>query len=108
MSSPGLDDFIDSYHRALDEFFRGNSEPAKGLYSHREDVTLGNPFGPVAIGWQRVKEAMERSRELHGRWGPPASTPSQPVSRPASRTSSKSSNLRRRWAVSRVRQARCA
>lgn len=61
MSSPALDAFIDDYHRALDEFFRGNPEPAKALYSHREDATLANPFGPVAIGWQRVEKAMERA-----------------------------------------------
>ena len=61
MGSLALDDFVDSYHLALDEFFRGNPEPAKRLYSHEEDATLGNPFGPVAIGWQRVEEAMERA-----------------------------------------------
>src|SRR6267154_758109 len=52
-------DFIDQYHRALDAFFRGDPAPAKGLYSHGEDVSLANPFGPVAVGWQQVEEAME-------------------------------------------------
>lgn len=54
-------DFIDEYHQALDEFFRGDPEPAKGLYSHRDDVSLANPFGPVAVGWRQVEETMERA-----------------------------------------------
>jgi ketosteroid isomerase-like protein len=61
MANPRLGDFIDSYHRALDEFFRGNPEPAKELYSHRGDASLGNPFGPFAIGWQQVERTMERA-----------------------------------------------
>jgi hypothetical protein len=31
MVSPDLGDFIDRYHAALDEFFRGNPEPTIGL-----------------------------------------------------------------------------
>ena len=61
MVAPDLDQFVDQYHSALDEFFRGNPEPAKLLYSHREDANLANPFGPVAIGWPRVAETMERA-----------------------------------------------
>jgi ketosteroid isomerase-like protein len=56
-----LGDFIDRYHAALDAFFRGDPELAKKLYSHREDVSLGNPFGPFAIGWQQVEAAMEQA-----------------------------------------------
>ncbi|HEX2670057.1 MAG TPA: hypothetical protein VHM25_04250 [Polyangiaceae bacterium] len=61
MTAPDIADFIDQYHRALDEFFRGDPGPAKGLYAHREDVSLANPFGPVGVGWQQVEEAMERA-----------------------------------------------
>lgn len=61
MATPDLDDFVDSYHRALDEFFRGNPEPAKALYSHRGDASLGNPFGPVVVGWEQVEETMEQA-----------------------------------------------
>ena len=59
--APNLDEFIGRYHHALDEFFRGNPEPAKMLYSHLEDASLANPFGPVAVGWAQVAEAMERA-----------------------------------------------
>ena len=40
---------------------RGNPEPYKGLFSHREDVTLANPFFPVVRGWDAVAEALERT-----------------------------------------------
>ena len=59
MVTPDLDQFVGRYHHALDEFFRGNPEPAKLLYSHLEDASLANPFGPVAIGWAQVAQAME-------------------------------------------------
>jgi ketosteroid isomerase-like protein len=61
MERSKLDDFIDQYHRALDAFFRGDPGPAQKLYSHREDASLANPFGPVAVGWGRVAETMERA-----------------------------------------------
>jgi ketosteroid isomerase-like protein len=61
MSAPDLDRFIRDYHEALDRFFRGDPEPAKALYTHRGDASLANPFGPVAIGWEKVEEAMERA-----------------------------------------------
>jgi ketosteroid isomerase-like protein len=61
MVAPDLDHFVDQYHRPLDEFFRGDPEPAKMLYSHRQDTSLANPFGPVAIGWEQVEETMERA-----------------------------------------------
>lgn len=61
MGPPDLDRFVRDYHEALSEFFRGNPAPAKALYSHREDSSLANPFGPVAIGWEKVKETMEQA-----------------------------------------------
>jgi len=61
MVSQDLRDFVDRYHAALDEFFRGNPDPTKELYSHREDASLGNPFGPFAIGWHQVETTMERA-----------------------------------------------
>ena len=61
MVVPDLDRFVHDYHDALDAFFRGDPEPAKALYSHRADASLANPFGPVAIGWDRVEETMERA-----------------------------------------------
>jgi ketosteroid isomerase-like protein len=52
---------VDKYHLALGEFMKGNPAPAKELYSQRDDVTLGNPFGPFARGWTQVVETMEKA-----------------------------------------------
>jgi ketosteroid isomerase-like protein len=43
------------------EFGNGNPEPIKGLYSHREDVTIANAINEPARGWDEVARAMERS-----------------------------------------------
>ena len=50
---------VEKFQSALDEFFRGNPEPAKAVMSHQDDVTLANPFGPIARGWAQVDKAME-------------------------------------------------
>jgi hypothetical protein len=46
-----VDDLIEQYDLALGEFVKGNPEPVKELFSHREDVTLANPLFPVGHGW---------------------------------------------------------
>ncbi len=56
-----LDEVVEQYNRALDEFMTGNPELVKNIFSHREDVTLANPFGPVAHGWEQVAQTMERA-----------------------------------------------
>ena len=53
-----LDEAVDRYHVALDAFFNGDPEPAKATFSHRDDVSLANPFGPPALGWRQVAETM--------------------------------------------------
>ena len=64
MGMAALDDvdaLIEEYHLALGEFMKGNPEPAKALWSHRDDATLTNPQGSAARGWDEVAEAMERA-----------------------------------------------
>jgi ketosteroid isomerase-like protein len=56
-----VDQLIEQYQLALDEFVKGNPEPAKRLFSHREDVTLANPLGPPARGWEQVAATMEHA-----------------------------------------------
>ena len=34
------------------------------MFSHREDVTLANPFFPPVRGWEQVAETLERSASL--------------------------------------------
>jgi len=50
---------LDKYHKSLDEFSRGNSQPIKMLYSHGDDAFLANPFGFTAIGWSQVSDALD-------------------------------------------------
>ena len=54
-----IQQLIDQYHKSVDEFSRGNSQPVKMLYSHGDDVFLANPFGSIAIGWDQVSNALD-------------------------------------------------
>jgi hypothetical protein len=56
-----LDQVIEQYHLALDEIVKGNPELYKQLFSHQDDVNLGNPFGPFALGWNQVAKTLERA-----------------------------------------------
>jgi ketosteroid isomerase-like protein len=39
---------------------KGDPKPVQDLFSHREDVTLANPFGPPVRGWDEVAKTQER------------------------------------------------
>jgi ketosteroid isomerase-like protein len=56
-----VDEVLEQYRLAAAEFVKGNPEPYKVVFSHREDVTLANPYGPPVRGWQQVSEALERT-----------------------------------------------
>ncbi len=49
---------VQQHHSAADEFSRGNPEPVKKIFSHRDHVTLANPFGPAVRGWKHVSDAL--------------------------------------------------
>ena len=61
LNTEDFNQVVEKYHLALGEFMKGNPAPAKKLYSQRDDVTLGNPFGPFARGWKQVAETMEQA-----------------------------------------------
>ena len=63
MSKSGFDATVNAYNLALDQFVKGNPEPLKDLYSHRDDVSLANPFGPPVRGWDQVSQRMERGAQ---------------------------------------------
>ncbi len=54
-----LHEVITNYHDAADKFSRGDPLPVKKIFSHQDDVTLANPFGPPAHGWNKVSEALD-------------------------------------------------
>jgi ketosteroid isomerase-like protein len=59
-----VDKLIEHYQLAMAEFVKGNPEPYKALFSHREDVTLADPFFPPVRGWEQVAETLERSASV--------------------------------------------
>jgi ketosteroid isomerase-like protein len=59
-----VDELIEQYYRAQREFLRGNPEPVKDLFSHTEDVTLANPYGPPVRGWGEVSKTIEHAASL--------------------------------------------
>ena len=54
-----LNEVYAQFKPVWDEFGKGNAEPAKALYSHRDDATLANPFGPIALGWGEVSKTLD-------------------------------------------------
>ena len=58
MAANDLDSVIEQSHAAVDGILKGDTSLAKDLFSDRDDVTLGNPFGPYACGRRRVEETL--------------------------------------------------
>jgi ketosteroid isomerase-like protein len=56
-----LTKYLNNFHLAQGEFAKGNPEPCKRFFSHREDVTLNNPLSPPARGWEQVAETTDRA-----------------------------------------------
>ena len=56
-----VDQLIEQYYRAQGEFLIGNPDPVKDLFSHTEDVTLANPYGPPVRGWDEVAKVSDRA-----------------------------------------------
>ena len=59
-----VDELIEQYHLAIDEFMKGNPEPVQKLFSHREDASLANPYGPPVRGWDKVAKNTEHAASL--------------------------------------------
>lgn len=60
-----FDQVVEQSHAAVDAFVRGDSRPLEELYSRRDDVTLGNPFGPFVRGFSEVATTMERAASYY-------------------------------------------
>jgi ketosteroid isomerase-like protein len=58
-------DIVEQNHLAVDAFVKGNHEPLLKLYSQRDDVTLGNPFGPFVRGFEQVEQTMQRAASFY-------------------------------------------
>ncbi len=55
-----LAEALEQIKLAGNEFLKGNPEPQKMIFSHREDATLLNPFGSLDHGFEQVAETIER------------------------------------------------
>ena len=54
-----LEATIAEFQAATRAFAKGDAEPVKAVFSHADDVTLANPFGPAVRGWERVSQALD-------------------------------------------------
>lgn len=64
----GAEDFEQVMHsarNALDSIAKGDPAPYKELFSPREDITLGNPFGGFGKGRSAVHEQLERAASYY-------------------------------------------
>ena len=59
-----VDQLIEQWQLAASEFVKGNPEPVKKLWSHKEDVTLANPWGPPVRGFDEVAKTIEHAASL--------------------------------------------
>ena len=58
MDTSGVDRVIEQAHVALERIINGTSEEYNRLFSERDDISLGNPFGPFVKGRQKVVETV--------------------------------------------------
>jgi ketosteroid isomerase-like protein len=62
-SDAGAEALLEQSHLGWAAFITGDPEPAERLFSRRDDVSVGNPFGPFVQGWSQSKAVMERAAE---------------------------------------------
>ena len=58
MTAKALDEAIAQNHAALDTMVKGDSSGYVALLSDNDDVTWGNPFGPFALGREKVEDTL--------------------------------------------------
>ncbi|MGM9473421.1 YybH family protein [Pseudarthrobacter sp. YS3] len=54
-----LDEVTGRFRQTMNEFAKGNPHPAKSVFSHGDDVSLANPWGPPVVGWKMVSQALD-------------------------------------------------
>ena len=58
MTAKTLDGALEQSHAALDAILKGDKSGYEAMFSERDDVTLGNPFGPFARGRKNVQATL--------------------------------------------------
>ena len=59
-----LNQLRDLYRKSVEAFIQGDPNAQKPLWSERDDVTLANPLGPPAKGFDRVCQVMDSASAL--------------------------------------------
>ena len=59
-----LDHVLEQWHVAQDEFVKGDPELVKQMWSHGDDVSVANPYGPPVRGWDKVTKVVEQAASL--------------------------------------------
>lgn len=54
LSNIMLNQTIEKYHKALNEFVQGKATPILEIFSKQEDVCLADPISPAVRGYQQV------------------------------------------------------
>ncbi|QCB98542.1 DUF4440 domain-containing protein [Arthrobacter sp. PAMC25564] len=54
-----LEEVLEQFRDAANQFAKGDPEPAKAVFSHGADVSLANPWGPPVVGWKKVSAALD-------------------------------------------------
>jgi len=57
-ATQSFDTTLHQSHLALEAILNGNPKLYEDLFADRDDITLGNPFGPYAIGPAQVHAAL--------------------------------------------------
>jgi ketosteroid isomerase-like protein len=64
-SSADFEALIERYHEALGAIINGDPSGYKSIFSQRDDVTLGNPFGPFGRGRAEVEARLELAASMY-------------------------------------------
>ena len=54
-----LEETVAQCRQAWNVFVTGDSGPVKSVFSHSDDVSLANPWGPPWRGWAQVTQALD-------------------------------------------------
>jgi len=70
MTALDIDQAIEQFQQAGNEFHKGNPEPMLKMFSQRDDVSVANPWGPAVRGRKELVETVKRAA-LNYREGDP-------------------------------------
>jgi ketosteroid isomerase-like protein len=61
MAASDIEQAIEQFQLASNEYHKGNAEPMIGMFSQREDVSVADPWSPAVCGWNKVVATVRRA-----------------------------------------------